>query len=316
MQEMNLFDVCLWAWRGLKRTCKRIVCGIRRAFALTLRKWWLTLPLLVLFIGGALWYSRMENRTYKVYAVATLNGPSLSLFHEVFRPLESGIFTGTQPAIADMLHNRTIYRFETFPVVDCLRDSTIDYIDFKRKSSYTDTIQWQMRDHICIQFRMKYRNLSQIPLAEEQLMDYLNSNAAMTEAYQSFMPTMEREVAFCHDQIEKLDSLTSVYYFENMLSHEGKENSMILTGNLNYREIELFLPSIYDHIAYTRNLDVRRAKAQAPIVLASHFAVHPTPTNSPMKMVVLFVFAGWLLAFGLAWLIETYSNQHPKQDLS
>ena len=126
--ELNLFDLFLLAWRGCKRAMKALwrtcVCAIR----LTIRKWWISLPVLVLFIAGALIYTRQDNLTYKVYAVAKLNGPTLNLFNEVFRPLQSGVFFNGTPEVAHYIYDRTARRFETFPVIDCLRDNIIDEI--------------------------------------------------------------------------------------------------------------------------------------------------------------------------------------------
>ena len=303
--ELNLFDLFLLAWRGCKRAMKALwrtcVCAIR----LTIRKWWISLPVLVLFIAGALIYTRQDNLTYKVYAVAKLNGPTLNLFNEVFRPLQSGVFFNGTPEVAQHIYDRTARRFETFPVIDCLRDNIIDYVDFDRDIKPTDTVNWQMRDHICIQFRIKYRDLAEVPTIEKQLIAYFNGNESMQHAYKSALPVMDRKVQFCHTQIEKLDSLTTAFYFNKKeLSLQESSNNTIVTGEQSSRSVELFLPAIYAHIDYTQQVDVQRASYTAPVALEDHFAVNPDPINSRGKMLVLFILAGWLVSLAIAWGVE------------
>lgn len=303
-KETNLFDLFLMAWRGVKRVCRCLWQFMKDIVRLTFRKYWITLPIVLLFIALSFYYTRQENSIYKVYSVATLNGPSLALFDEVFRPLQSGVFLGENPAIAQPIHNRVAYRFETFPVIDNRRDSTIDYIDFNRRTNYKDTVDWQMRDHICIQFMVKHKHLSQIPAIEQQLLEYLNTNEAMQRAYKASLPMLDREVVFCHDQVEKLDSLTSAFYFNNVLTLGEHSANTIVAGDFNDRRIELFLPMIYQHIDYTRKLDIRRAEATAPVVLASHFAINPHVVNGKLRMLVLFAFVGWLVGLFIAKGVE------------
>ena len=303
--EMNLFDLCLLAWRGCKRAVKALWRTFMSAMRLTIRKWWISLPVLAIFIAGALIYTRKDNLTYKVYAVAKLNGPTLNLFNEVFRPLQSGVFFNGTPEVAQHIYDHTARHFETFPVIDCLRDNIIDYVDFDRKVKPTDTVNWQMRDHICIQFRIKYCDLGQVLTIEKQLLSYLNGNEAMQHAYRAALPVMERKVQFCHTQIEKLDSLTSSFYFKNNeLSLQESSNNTIVTGEQSNRSMELFLPAIYAHIDYTQKVDVQRAAYTAPVALESHFAVNPDPVNSRAKMLVLFILAGWIVSLAIAWGVE------------
>lgn len=311
-KETNLFDLFLMAWHAFKRGSLCLWHFVVETVRLTFRKWWITFPILALFIGLSFYYTRQENATYKVYAVATLNGPSLVQFDEVFRTLQSGVFFGELPTIAQPILDRVAYRFETFPVIDCLRDSTIDYIDFKRKTTYKDTVDWQMRDHICIQFRVKYKDLSQIPAIEEHLLEYLNTNEAMQRAYQASLPMLDREVVFCHDQVEKLDSLTSAFYFNNVLSLGEHSTNTIVAGDFNDRRIKLFLPTIYQHMDYTRKLDIRRAEAVAPVVLANHFAVNPRVVNGKLRMLVLFAFVGWIVGLFIAKGVECRCKRKKK----
>lgn len=308
-KELTLLDVLLMIGRACKRMGRRVVNWFCCACRITWRKWWIVLPVVALFIAGSLYYSRLDNRIYKAYAVATLHGPSLLAFDDVFRPLCSGAFVGEQPAIAQAVKNRTAYRFETFPVVDCLRDSTIDYIDFDRKSTPSDTIQWQMRDHICIQFRIKHKDLPSLPSIEHDLLTYLNTNPSLLRDYEASLQSMDREVLFCHTQIEKLDSLTSAFYFQNTLTMGEKGNTTIVSNEMNNRRIRLFLPEIYSHFDYTRRLDIRRAKATAPVVLASHFALNPHPVNGRLKMLLLFALVGWIVGVLLGSVVGGKSKK-------
>ena len=91
-REMNLFDLCAAFGRMIGRAVKSVFCTIGSWIRLSLRKWWIVLPIVGAMVSLALYYSREDNRAYKVTAVAIINGATRHL-HEKNSSVMSGAMT-------------------------------------------------------------------------------------------------------------------------------------------------------------------------------------------------------------------------------
>ena len=300
---MNFWDLCVVCANAIGRACA--ACGrlLAHMLRLTYRYWWIVLTIVALAVAAALYYTRPSNITYKVNAVALLNGPTIQQFEKAFAPVQT-MMTNPDAPIYTYSKEKTASAFAMYRIVDCLHDGVADYVDFGRKSSPTDTVKVQMQDRVCLQFRMKARNLEHLPAVEEALMSYLNSNEAMQQAYAAYLPNLQEEVAFNHRQAAKLDSLTSAYYFGNVaavnpVQTDGK--GMHFYGD---RRIHLFLNEIYKQQQHLRMGDYRMQLATAPVTLENHFVIDPNPVNGRMKNVLLFFLLGWIGGCLLAELID------------
>ena len=301
-REMNFWDLCVAFGRLIGRGCQALWCIGRRMIRLTYHYWWLVLPILVLAIAAALYRSRPDNINRHVQAVALLNGVTIPQFEQAFAPLCSGKMLPPQSNLETIVNTQIASRFTTFRVVDCLHDGVADYVDFKRKSSPTDTTKVQMHDRLCIQFDIKDRNIHRLPEIEQEVLAFLNSNEALQQSYISYMPNLLKEAEFNHRQWNKLDSLTSAYYFNTRLGEEsGVGNGVVFMGD---KKVHLFLDQIYRQHKHTEQTDYRLQLAFAPVVLENHFAVNPKPLNGRNKSLVLFFLLGWIGACAIAEIID------------
>ena len=155
---MNFLDLCVACGRAIGRACKALGRLLAHMLRLTYRYWWIVLTLVVLAVAAAWYYTRQANLTYRVNAVAMINGASLQQFEQAYMPLQSGKMIPEDAAIQPFVMNRTAYRFETYHIIDCLDDGVADLIDFKRRTSASDTVNVVMQDRLCLQFRIKERN--------------------------------------------------------------------------------------------------------------------------------------------------------------
>ena len=301
---MNFFDLCVLIGRAIGRGCKALWNGVLYLVRLTYRYWWVVMPIVILGIAAGWYLSRTENLTYKMNAVACLNGASIQQFEQAYAPVRANQMLPEGAAITPFVEKRIAYRFETYRVIDCLDDGYADYIDFHNSSSPTDTVEVQMKDQICLQFRIKQRNLDKVPAIEEALMEMINANEALQRAYGVYLQNMKEIVAFNHTQTQKLDSLTSSYYFYN----PSAARPMNYPGNgVNFygdRRVDLFLEDIYDHQEHMQLYDARLQLATDPVVLVNHFAADKDPVNGRLKMLVIFFLLGWLGGCCLAELID------------
>ena len=301
---MNFIDLCVACGRAIGRGCKVVGRWLAELLRVTYRKWWLVLPVMVLTLAAGFYYSRTENLKYKVRAIALLNGPSIAQFDQRYAMLQAGQSLPADEPIAHAIWGRKIADLRTFRVIDVYDDAVMDYIDLKMKSHPTDTVNVQMQDRLCLQFTMKKRDLHMLPQVEEAMLAYLNNDQAMQRAFALYRPNLEREIKFNHDQVEKLDSLTSQYYFH---TNPGQaplntvRQGLLMMGDWKVR---LFLDDIYKQQARTQHMDQRAELAVAPVVLENHFALVPAPLNSRRRCLPIALIVGWLAGCLLAELIE------------
>ena len=302
---MNFFDLCAAIGRWIGQACA--ACGnlLAHMLRLTYRYWWVVCTVLVLAVAAALYYTRPDNITYKVNAVALLNGPSIQQFNQSYASLISKRMLPDDAAVTQILEDKKAYAFASFRVVDCLNDGEADYVDYKNKVSPLDTTNVRMSDRMGLQFRIKARNLALVPEIEQAVLDYLNADAAMQQSYAVYLKNLRNEASFNHRQAMKLDSLTSQYYFNNPAIGQAEghayNNGVAFYGD---RRIRLFLEEIYDQHEHMQKVDYRLQLATAPVVLENHFNVDPKPVNGRIKFLVIFLLLGWIGGCVLAELID------------
>ena len=303
-KEMNFFDLCAACGRAIGRGCKALWQVLERMVRLTYRYWWVVLTLMVLAVAAALYYTRPGNATYKMNAVAIINGPSIQQFEQAFAPLRTPNLLDSVSPVAQCMKKYHIYAFTTYRVIDCLDDKTADYVDFKGSSSATDTVRVQMDDRLCLQFRIKERNIRAVPEIEQVIMDYLNSNDAMQQSYRTYEANLREEAQFNHSQARKLDSLTTHYYFYSPSAMEP--NAYVGTGVNFYgdRQVRLFLDKIYKHQQHLQQVDYKMQLATAPVVLENHFIADPKPVNGRMKVLIVYILLAWAGGCALAEIID------------
>ena len=298
---MTFIDLCVAIGRAIGRGCKAFGCLLAHMVRLTYRYWWVVITLVVLSVAAALYYTRCENLTYKLNAVALLNGPSIQQFEQVYAPLRSGRLLPADAAIAPFVHEGKAWRFETFRVVDCLEDGEADFVDFRHKSSPSDTLNVQMSDRLCLQFRMKARDLCRLPEIEQAILAWFNGNEAMQQSYAPYIANLREEVRFNHAQAQKLDSLTSAYYFYTQTEAKPATNGVNFYGD---RKVRLFLDEIYAQQRHLQQGDYRLQLATAPVTLENHFTTDPRPVNGRIKCLLLFFLLGWAVGCIIAALID------------
>ena len=291
-REMNFWDLCVACGRAITRGVKALGCLLARMTRLTYRYAWLVLPLLALAIAASFYYSRPGNRTYRVNAIALLNGPTVQQFEQAFASLCKEQIWPEATA------------FTTYRVIDCLHHETADFVDFDRKVKLTDTTKVVMHDRLCVQFRIKNCDMELLPHIEQAFLARLNADEAMQISFAVYQANLREEAAFNHAQAFKLDSLTSAYYFytaQPVQPVQYSGNGMNFYGD---RRVRLFLDELYEQRAHMQRVDYRLQLATAPVTLENHFAVDAKPINGRMKCLVLFFLIGWCIACLLAELID------------
>lgn len=303
-KEMNFWDLCVTIARAIGRGIVALWHVLARMIRLSWRYWYIVVTLLVLAVAAAMYHTRPDNIKYRVNAVAYLNGASFQQFEQAFAPLQSGHLLPEGAKIGWYMHHKQALRFELFRVIDSQHDEQADFIDFKRKSSPKDTLEVQMQDRVCIQFRTPAYATPLIPEIEEAILEVLNGNEALQQAYSLYLANKKEEVAFNHRQTVKLDSLTSAYYYNAGTMAVTSDKSGTGVNFYGDRKIRLFLDEIYKQQFHTQVGDLRLHFATAPVVLENHFAVDPAPVMTRAKCVCIFLLLAWIAGCLLAELID------------
>ena len=313
-RDMNFFDLCVACGHAIGRACKALWCLGGKMVRLSYRYWWVVGTCVLLAIVAAFYYTRQENVTYRMNAIALLNGPSVQQFEQAYAPLRSGKMLPPESFVAQMLEAHKIGGFTTYRVIDCLDDGYADYIDFKGKAKPTDTVNVQMQDRLCLQFRIKARDMEMVPAIEQDMLMFLNSNEALQQSYRTYMPNLLNEVAFNHTQFHKLDSLTSHYYFRGHLGKDSfgqmQQGTVVMSDWGGDWRVRLFLEEIYKQQKHTEQGDYRLQLAVAPVVLENHFAADYKPVNGRSKCLVVFFLLGWIGGCVLAEIIDKRKAIH------
>ena len=288
---MNFWDLCVTIAQGIGRGIVAIWHVVERMIRLTYRYWYIVITLIVLGIAAAIFHTRPDNIMYRVNATALINGASMLQFEEAFQPLRSGALLPADAAISPYIYGRRAQSFDLFRVIDSKADGTADFVDFKRKIKVTDTINVQMHDRVNIQFRVQGYTIPLIPEIEKAVLDMLNSNEALQQAYAVYLKNLQEEAAFNHRQAVKLDSLTSAYYYNAGATTTTTDKSGIyFNGD---RKIRLFLKEIYKQQLHTQLTDYKLELATAPVVLENHFTLDPKPVKSRLFWIIVCFFLGW-----------------------
>lgn len=305
-REMNLFDLCAAIGRSIGRGIKGLCHLFGNMLQLTIRQWWIVLIVVSLAVAAALYISRKENRVYEVNGVVMLNGVAKDVVARDYKALGKSNDAFAQQNLASMLQLdysqiAGCSYFETYDLIDFLADGVVDIIDYDIEVPY-DTMSVHMPDMLALQFRTKQPN--NVALMQEAILNYLNTRDNIRAPYEQFRADLQREAQFHHDQLEKLDSLTSVFYFSSQTSAQVKldrKHEELLVGT---RAMKLFLEDIQDEMKVLRTTDARLAYASAPVAIVSPFVLENKAINGPFKCVVILVILGWVLGVALAALVE------------
>jgi hypothetical protein len=306
-REMNLFDFCQAIGKGIGKAVMWLVRGLGEMIRLTYRQWWVVMLVVVACVAAGLYYARENNRMYEVNAVAQLNGVTNEMVRAEFEALGKvrAEFVHQNPMAilglpADLAWANS--HFAAYDVIDLLADSTVDMVDYHRNVDRMDTLCVHMPNMVALQFRTKQPN--RLPELEEAILRYLNTRPYMQSLYTAYRQGLEREARFHADQVDKLDSLTSVFYFKQNTSAQVQMDAWKSGMVLGSRSMDLFLEDVYKEMRESEYVHARLAACTAPVVLQSHFVAEARAENGPLRMTALALVAGWLLGLLVAALVD------------
>ncbi len=305
-REMNLWELCLICFRGIGNACRWLWQFCTDTLRLSLQLWYIVLPIVIMVVAGALYYSRPDNRIYRVGTMVHLSGVNRTEVSQVYQSLNLATpeFVNDKQTLSSLLgvtekQAKKLRKFDTWGVLDFQHDSIPDVVDKKNKHDLADTVTVVMPDYLYLCFQTKAPQEAQV--VGQAVVNYLNNNVELHEAYVANRKVLQRKAEFCRTQIDKLDSLTTSFYFEQAGTGHiryDRWNSAMIVGD---RRIDLLHPDILALIQATEVVEKQLVQASAPVVAMGDFVVDPRAVNSCLKCLVLGLLAGYVLGCGAAF---------------
>ena len=309
-KETNLFDLLVKFVRwcaGLLRGCVSLLGGMLR---LTYQHWVTVCMAVVLLSALSLYYSRPGNRRYRADILLKVNGNTHAELKQVLMPVLDPVNDSVAPQmsmssfVGDRDAVKGIRSVKAHYVIDCLRDSTIDYIDWDGKSSLSDTLNFVAPNYLALRVVTLRPDL--LPRFQAALLNTLNSSPVLRSNYLKFKEQHERNYAIYNSQISKIDSLTTRMYLEEptQIGVDLRFNSLLV----GEQRRQTFSDELRDFIRQAEYEGHLVADCEAPVVAVGDFAVHHRAVNGPLRMLALAIMAGWIAGVLIALLIERRKN--------
>lgn len=310
---MNLFDLLKQFFCWLGRCFMKLFRFCGKILQLTYRNGWLIAAITLTGIIGGYIYSRPNNRVYNAEALAQLNGPTANITKEAVRQLEfmfpkhisEPISTANLLNLPDSVA-KTIRRIESFYVIDFLNDSTPDMVDFKNNHSLEDTLN--VRSQQYLYFRIRIKDVNQMPQIETALLNYLNSNANIQAQHINYKENLLGQINFCNSQLQRLDSLETLTYFQSKPLPQLQIDRWASSMLIGEQRTQLLHEDMQALVSQRTKLKEQLVTCTAPVILPSHFVISSKAVNSRMKCCLYGLIGGYVLGLVIALIAEQLKN--------
>lgn len=313
-RDMNLFDLIVLCCKAVGRFVRCCVRFLGNMLRLSWRCWYIVLPVVLLALVVALYWSRPANRMYQAGAMVHLNGVHANDVKQQWEKLAKAtpMRVSEEQSLEQLLQIPdseavALSRFVCYNVIDLKHDSVPDIVDFHNRHNLADTVDVVMDDYLYLQFRTsrpsRATEIGQAALA------FLNGNPLMQQKFLNYRSALQQEVSFCQQQIEMMDSLTYDFYFNQATDKQFlySQGPSVLIGRRELRMLhsqifELFKASMYREYPYSI--------AQAPVVPVTGFTINPRAVNGLVRCSVWAVILGYIVGCILALCVDKRKEIH------
>jgi hypothetical protein len=307
-KEINLLQLITLFFVWLKKIGIHILNVFTYLFRLLYRHMILTGIVVVICLGFGIYLSRSSVRTYKAEAMAMLYGSESQTVKEICKQLEE--FNGsdkltslaTKLSIPDSVA-KNIVGFNSYYVIDYLKDKTPDKIDFDNKNSLTDTLNLRMKDRLYLQ--VLTHKINQIPQVQKAILNFFNNNTVMKSEFIAKRNDFIQQINVCDLEFQRIDSLAKISYYKDSEKQMRFDKDKLIVGD---QKKQLF----YDDLLHLKSIkswaEFNLANCANPVVLPSDFVVNPIPINGRIKYSIIGIIIGLVLSTLIAIFIENSKN--------
>ncbi|MBN2349901.1 MAG: hypothetical protein JXJ22_13735 [Bacteroidales bacterium] len=262
-------------------------------------------PILVLFAAAGVFigYVLFSNskRFYSSEMVAQPNGISNSDMINYINDLnklckEKNYLSLSQTLNLDDSIVNKIKDIQAFWIVDINKDGSGDYIDYKSSFNLKDTTQQLMEDRF--QLRVEMFDNSAFGYVTEGLYYYISQNPYLKRLNEIRKDELKELISITSREINKLDSLQDVEYFQKSKQPLIKDNQINLVSE---KETQLYYRDKLALISKKQEYEKELELSTEPITVIKNFTALAVAENPMMKYVVKYGI--YMLSLGLLLII-------------
>ena len=231
--EINLLDLLSMLFAWISKAFHGLLVYMGKLSRLIYRRKWYVTITVVAGVAVGLYLSRPTARIYKAEGTALILGADAQTVRQVFRQLENSDPRNPYTSLSGKLNlpdsvANNIAELAAFYMIDFMRDSVADKVDFMDSHSLSDTMNVRMRDRVYI--RLKTKNISQVKVVENAMLDFLNNNTVIQSQFNAKINDLKNQIRICDSELQRIDSLANIYYFneKNNAQLSFEKNSLIM----------------------------------------------------------------------------------------
>ena len=304
-KEINLLDLILLFFNWLKRLGLGLLNLLGNTLRLLFRQKTISITILAFcFALGYFYFGSSSRHEYRAETMAILNGSSAQTVKGLSRQLESSSTLSDFTTLSSKLSlpdsiAQNITEIASFYVIDYLNDSTPDVIDFKGNYSFEDTVNVIMPNRLY--FRIKTRNVSQIPAFEAAFLNYFNSNERLVREFDIKRNVLSEKIQYAANEINRLDSLSKLTYLKPGEDHLRYINNRLIVGE-QYKQ--LFYKEVWNLQKRKETNELEFANFINPVVFPTGFIVNARHETGRIKYTAICCLVGLAVSILLALFIE------------
>lgn len=146
---------------------------------------------------------------------------------------------------------KIIRKIEAFWIIDRNNDTIPDFVDYKKSHNVYDSLNVRMKDRFAV--RVELQEPGEIPQMKDFIFSYVNHNPVFGQQNELRLKMIDELYARLNYDIEQLDSLQKVKYFEETRNIKPEEGGQIIF--LQDYTTQLLYPDIYNLFRRKQELD-------------------------------------------------------------
>ncbi|NDP20590.1 MAG: hypothetical protein GZ091_05880 [Paludibacter sp.] len=307
-KEINLLQLIALVFGWFKKTGNRLIHFFVEMLRISFRHKISLIILVVICVAIGQYMARKSVRTYNADAMVMIYGSDAQTVKEVSKQLENSLSSNKLISLATKLSlpdsiAKNIASINSYYVIDYMRDSVADKIDFKKNHSLTDTVNVRMRDRIYL--RMQIKSIAQVPQVQTALLNFFNNNNVLKSQFGVKKNEYIQQIRLCDLELKRIDSLASISYFKENEKQLRFDNNRLLIGE---QHKQLFYGELLRLQEIKSVAEFKLSNYNQPIEIPASFVVNPVPLNGRVKYGVYGIIIGYFLALFLALITENYKK--------
>ncbi|EFI17085.1 conserved hypothetical protein [Bacteroidetes oral taxon 274 str. F0058] len=215
-REISLFELLIMMWRKTKKGISNLFCFIKSSLCLSVKYFWIVIPVMILFVAAGHIVSLPVNTKYSAEGVATFFTENRLALETEIKTLNS--LKNTDRAIFNKQLNLTdkqtehLREIRVLPVIDFRSDSIPDAVAVANVPSLmSDTLNTVVPYMLSIRFILK--GTTDYKPYMEGLVSYLDNIESLRTTDSVAKALTNSRIDFCNKEIERLERFSEYDYF-------------------------------------------------------------------------------------------------------